>query len=397
MKSVISENNYLVGQSPLNKKIEKLRVVIAGGGTGGHVFPALSIAEGLKEKWQCEFLFFGTKRGLESKKMPERGYQLKLIPVAGFHRRFTINNLVFPFKLLRSMQICRKILREFNPHLAIGSGGYVMGPVLKSAIGMGVPTAIQEQNSFPGITTRLLANKADIIFLGYPEARTYLKQAKKLIDSGNPISFQKTTVKAEHIYKDYGLNKELKTILIFGGSQGASNINKAIQQLLELGALRKNVQLLWQTGELSFEKYNNFIIQKQMKNVVVKPFINEMNKAYAIANFAICRAGAITISELMAAGLPAILVPLTSAAGNHQYKNAARLQQKQAALLVEDNENLSNNLLKVIDRLITDHDFRNKLAENIHNLYKQDTMDIIINEINGLLISKYDFGFVLRN
>lgn len=397
MKYVISANNYLVGQSPLNEKIEKLRVVIAGGGTGGHVFPALNIVEGLKEKWSCKFLFFGTKRGLESKKVPECGYQLKLIPVAGFQRRFTINNLMFPFKLLRSMQICRKILREFNPHLAIGTGGYVMGPVLKSAAGMGVPTVIQEQNSFPGVTTRLLANKADIIFLGYPEARTYLKQAKKLIDSGNPISFQKITVNAENIYKDFGLNKKLKTTLIFGGSQGASNINKAIQQMLELGALRENIQLLWQTGELSFEKYNNFIIQKQIKNVMVKPFINEMNKAYAIADFAICRAGAITISELMAAGLPAILVPLTSAAGNHQYKNAARLHQKQAALLVEDNENLSENLLKAIDRLLTEHDYRNKLAENIHSLYKQDTMEIIVNEIDELLKLKYDFRFNLRN
>ena len=381
----------------MTDKSEKLRVVIAGGGTGGHVFPALNIAEGLKQKWQCEFLFFGTKRGLESKKVPERGYNLKLIPVAGFHRRFTIKNLTFPFKLLRSMQICRTTLREFDPHLAIGSGGYVMGPVLKSAIGMGVPTAIQEQNSFPGVTTRLLAGKADIIFMGDPDAQTYLSHAKKLVDSGNPISFKITSANKQDIFREFGLDKDLKTILVFGGSQGARNINQAIQQLIEQNALPKNTQLLWQTGEFNFEEYENFIQENKIKNVVVMPFIDAMNKAYAIADFAICRAGAITISELMAAALPAILVPLTSAAGNHQYKNAAGLQKKQAVLMVEDNESLSENLIKAIDRLINEDDLCNQLAENIHSLYKQDTMDIIINEIDGLLKARYDFGFELRN
>ncbi|MEJ2543017.1 MAG: undecaprenyldiphospho-muramoylpentapeptide beta-N-acetylglucosaminyltransferase [Calditrichaceae bacterium] len=381
----------------MTEKVEKLRVVIAGGGTGGHVFPALKIAEGLKQKWQCEFLFFGTKRGLESKKVPERGYNLKTIPVAGFHRRFTIKNLTFPFKLLRSMQICKKTLREFDPHLAIGSGGYVMGPVLKSAIGLGVPMVIQEQNNFPGVTTRLLAGKADIIFMGDPDARIYLNNAKKLVNSGNPISFQKTKANKEDIFKEFGLNKTLKTILIFGGSQGAQNINRAIKQLIDQDALPENSQLLWQTGDFNFEEYDSFIEEKQIKNIVVRPFINEMNKAYAIADFAICRAGAITISELMAAGLPAILVPLTSAAGNHQYKNADGLQQRQAVLMVEDNESLSENLIKAIDRLITENNLRNQLAGNIHALYKEDTMDIIINEIDGLLKDRYDFGFELRN
>jgi len=381
----------------LTERVEKLRVVIAGGGTGGHVFPALNIAEGLKRKWQCEFLFFGTKRGLESKKVPERSYQLKLIPVAGFHRRLTLKNFKFPFMLLRSMQICRKTLREFNPHLAIGSGGYVMGPVLKSAIGLGVPAVIQEQNSFPGVTTRLLANKADIIFLGDPNARIYLTHAKKLVDSGNPISFQKTNIKKETIFKEFGLNKTLKTILVFGGSQGAISINKAIRQILEQSVLKDDTQILWQTGEISFEEYHTFIKYKQIKNVIVRPFIEDMNKAYAIADFTICRAGAIAISELMAAGLPAILVPLTSAAGNHQYKNALGLQRKQAALMVEDNEKLSENLISAIGRLLNENNLRNQLAENIHGLYKQDTMGIIINEIEGLLKDRYDFGFELRN
>lgn len=295
------------------------------------------------------------------------------------------------------MQICRRTLREFDPHLAVGSGGYVMGPVLKSAIGMGVPTVIQEQNSFPGVTTRLLASKADIIFLGDPDARTYLNHAKKLVDSGNPISFQKTTANKEDIFKEFGLNKELKTILVFGGSQGAQNINGAIKQLIEQNALPKYTQLLWQTGELGFEEYQQFIAENKIENVMVRPFIDAMNKAYAIAVFAICRAGAITISEIMAAGLPAILIPLTSAAGNHQYKNAAGLQQKQAVLMVEDNESLSENLIKAIDQLLTENELRDQLAENIRGLYKEDTMDIIVGEIDGLLKEKYDHGFELKN
>ena len=376
--------------------LQKLRVVIAGGGTGGHLFPALNIAEGIKQKWQSEFLFFGSDRGLESKKVPELGYQLKIIPVAGFHRRLTIKNLTFPFKLLKSMQICRQTLKEFNPHLVVGSGGYVMGPVLKSAAALGIPIVIQEQNSFPGVTTRMLAKKADIIFLGDPDARTYLNRARKLVDSGNPISFKPTTAKKEDIYEEFGLKKELKTILVFGGSQGALSINKAIRQILEQEVLKHDTQLLWQTGERSFEEYDKFIAQNQVKNTVVKPFIDQMSKAYVVADFAICRAGAITISELMAAGLPAVLVPLISAAGNHQYKNALGLEQKKAAMMVEDNEKLTENLISAIKQLLSEDGLRNQLAENIHSLFKSDTMEIIINAIDDLLKEKYDFGFLVN-
>lgn len=381
----------------MNEQAEKLRVVIAGGGTGGHVFPALNIAEGLKKKWQCEFLFFGTDRGLESKKVPEHGYKIKIIPVAGFHRRVTIKNLSFPFKLLKSMKICRQAMKDFNPHLAIGSGGYVMGPILKTAIGMGIPTVIQEQNSFPGVTTRMLASKADIIFLGDPDARTYLTQAKRLVDSGNPISLMKTTVVKDEIYKQFGLNKTLKTILVFGGSQGALNINKAIKHMLVRESVKKDTQILWQVGDRSFTEYNNFIKKNSIKNVVVRAFIEEMNKAYKIADFAICRAGAITISELMATGLPAILIPLPSAAGNHQFKNACGLDRRKAAIMVEDNKNICDNLTKAVDRVLSKDELRDQLAKNIHDLFKQDTMEIIIDAIDDLLKEKYNSSLMMKN
>ncbi|MEJ2053902.1 MAG: UDP-N-acetylglucosamine--N-acetylmuramyl-(pentapeptide) pyrophosphoryl-undecaprenol N-acetylglucosamine transferase, partial [Calditrichaceae bacterium] len=285
----------------MTEEVENLRIVMAGGGTGGHVFPALNMAEAIKKKWKCEFLFFGTKRGFESKMIPEKGYKLKIIPVAGFHRRMIIKNLSFPLKLLKSMQICRQTLKEFNPHLAIGSGGYVMGPVLKTAAKMKIPMVIQEQNSYPGITTRLLAKRADIIFLGDPDARKYLAGAKKLVDSGNPIAFKKTMTDKQEILKSFGLKNGLKTVLVFGGSQGALNINRAVKQILERNILPKNMQLLWQTGEQGCKEYQDYILENKIENVVVKAFINEMNKAYAAADFAVCRAGAITISELKAA------------------------------------------------------------------------------------------------
>jgi UDP-N-acetylglucosamine--N-acetylmuramyl-(pentapeptide) pyrophosphoryl-undecaprenol N-acetylglucosamine transferase len=376
---------------------EKLRVVIAGGGTGGHVFPALNIAEGMKNRWQCEFLFFGTERGLESKKIPEHGYKIKLIPVAGLHRRITIKNLSFPFKLLKSIQICRKTMREFQPHLVIGSGGYVMGPVLKTAIGMGIPTVIQEQNSFPGVTTRLLAGKTDIVFLGDSEARTYLGNAKKLIDSGNPISLKKSTSTKNEIYKEFGLKSGLKTILVFGGSQGALNINRAIKQILVSNSIKKDTQILWQVGERNFAEYDDFIKESKKENVIIRAFIDEMDKAYAIADLVICRAGAITISELMATGSPAILVPLPSAAGNHQFKNACGLEQRKAAIMVEDDKNLSDNLTETVDRLISKKELRDQLAKNINDLFKQDTMEIIIDAIDELLKEKYDSNFILKN
>jgi UDP-N-acetylglucosamine--N-acetylmuramyl-(pentapeptide) pyrophosphoryl-undecaprenol N-acetylglucosamine transferase len=235
---------------------KKLKVVMAGGGTGGHVFPAINIADAIAAKWESEIIFFGTRRGIESVKAPQAGYEIKFIPVAGFQRRVTLKNLTFPFKLLKSMNICKKELSAFQPDIVIGTGGYVMGPALKSAVKLGIPTVIQEQNSFPGVTTRLLAKRADMIFLAYNEAKEYLKGADNILVTGNPVYFKPVNEKKSDCRQMFKLNPELKTVLVFGGSQGAATINKAIKEIVIDGKIHPSFQLLWQTGQKDIPLFN---------------------------------------------------------------------------------------------------------------------------------------------
>lgn len=365
------------------------RIAFAGGGTGGHLFPALNIAQAFKQRWPSEIIFFGTSKGLESRKVPERGYRLVEMPVTGFQRHFTLKNLSLPWKLVKSLKICKQELKNFKPHLVIGTGGYVMGPVLRSAILLKIPTVIQEQNSFPGFTTRLLANRTDIIFLGYEEATSYLEDAQKLVVSGNPIIKQSLTKSKEEICKEFGLDLKLGTILVFGGSQGSQNINRSIEQLLLEKKLPEGFQLLWQTGDSSYGYFDNFIKIRGIKNVVVTSFIDKMYEAYGIADFAVCRAGAMTLTELMSVALPAILVPLPGAAGNHQFKNAQSLAQKKAALVVKDDDNLSEALSQEINRVSGKALLRQEMSLNLRNLWRSDSLEIIITEIEKLLAQKY--------
>ncbi len=281
----------------------QLRVVFAGGGTGGHVFPALNMAGAIKKEWDAEFLFFGTKRGLENIKVPEAGYALEYIPAAGFQRRLTVKNISFPWKLYKSMRLSKAKLKEFNPHLVIGTGGYVMGPVLKSAQKLGIPTVLQEQNSFPGVTTRLLAKKADLIFLAYSEAKEFLQTQAKIMVTGNPIQMDAIEESIEALQQAFHLEEGKKVILVFGGSQGAASINKALQEMLLIAGLPKGYQILWQTGMNEIETVKSFIRENNITSVQPFPFINGMQRAYAVADFAVCRAGAMTLSELAGAGM----------------------------------------------------------------------------------------------
>jgi len=327
---------------------EELRIVFAGGGTAGHLYPALNLAKIFEKNGKCQCLFFGTQRGIESVKVPELGYKLVLLNIRGFQRRLSLQNFLFPFRLVASLMKSRKVLKQFKPDIVIGTGGYVMGPVLKMAVKLGFPVFIQEQNSFPGVTTRLLAKDANTIFLAYEEAKNYLASESKLIIAGNPVVVPENVKSKSLTSEALGLNKDLKTILIFGGSQGAASINQAVKKLLENYRLPEGVQLLWQSGNLQFDAYKKWLAESNHKNVVLKPFINDMWAAYSVADFCMCRAGAMSISELTIAGLPSILVPLKSAAGNHQFKNANALANKNGAIVVEDNEELSD---KINDRI----------------------------------------------
>lgn len=365
---------------------ELIKIAIAGGGTGGHLFPALNMARAMAERWNCRFQFFGTRRGIEVRRVTQAGYPMQFIPVAGFQRSLTWKNLLFPFRLVQSLYICRKTLKKFAPDLVIGSGGYVMGPVLKSAQRLGIPTIIQEQNSYPGVTTRLLAKGAEVVFTAYQETAQFLGGAKRVIMAGNPIILQPVTESREELCQFFRLEAQRKTILVFGGSQGAASINRAISRIILDNRVYPDCQILWQTGEREFAHYQTLL--KNQPRVRVTSFIEHMAKAYAVADFAVCRAGAMTLSELMAVGLPAILLPLPTAAADHQFKNAKALADRQAAVVLRDDENLADNLVEQISQFASGKRPLTEMAANMKALYRPDTLQIILNEIAWLLKDK---------
>ena len=361
------------------------KIIFAGGGTGGHIFPALNMARALKEILDVEILFFGTKRGLESRIIPKAGFTIKFIPVAGFQRRLTLKNLSFPWKLYKSMQFTRKILNEFKPDLVVGTGGYVMGPVLKTAQKMRIPTILQEQNSYPGVTTRLLAKKAKMVFLAYAEAKKFLHTNGKVLVTGNPIQVEEVTEGSETLLQEFGLLPEKKVILVVGGSQGAASINKAIKNILSDTGLPEGYQMLWQTGQGAHQEVMSFVKNKNVTNVAVVPFINGMHRAYKLTDFVICRAGAMTLSELMAAGLAAILVPYPHAAADHQYKNADALREKGAAMVIRDESGMQEKLAKALSMLVMDTQKKETMSTNMAELHIKDTFEQIIKGIREVL------------
>ena len=366
---------------------DKLRIVFAGGGTAGHLYPAFNLAKVFEKNGSCQCLFFGTKRGIEAAKVPERGYELVLLNIRGFQRRLTVQNILFPFRLIGSLLKSRKVLKSFKPHLVIGTGGYVMGPVLKMAIKLNIPVFIQEQNSFPGVTTRLLAKEANAVFIAYKEAKRYLSQDAKTIICGNPVTVPEKLSSKSQSLTELGLKEELKTIFVFGGSQGAASINMAIKKWLENHGLPDGAQLLWQSGNVQYKMYKKWLAGFDQQNVVLKPFINDMWSAYEVSEFSVCRAGAMSISELSIAKLPALLVPLKSAAGNHQFKNAKAMSEKYCAVIVEDNEMLSEKINTQINEWL---DKPEKLALMKKNLAKEaqpDAGDRIVAEIKKILTS----------
>lgn len=365
----------------------ELRIVLAGGGTGGHVFPAIYIAEYLKKFWGAQCQFIGTRKGIENIKVPQAGFVVKHIWISGFRRSLDWHNLLFPFKVMVSLMQSKRELIRFKPDLVIGTGGYVSGPVLYQAIKMKIPTAIQEQNSYPGITTRLLASKVDCVFLAYQEALLYLKKVKKYVLVGNPIKMTITTQNMEEALKYFNIKKGLATVLVFGGSQGAQSINQAIDQLIESGMLDQ-IQLIWQTGSLEFDFYKKKYIQQNNKNLRIMPFIDRMDYAYTVANFAICRAGAMTISELAAAGVPAILIPYPFAAENHQFKNAQAVARNEGALLIEDTDHLAEPLKTAVLSLLQKPERLTYMSEQIKHFHHPDTLQRMASELEDLIKDK---------
>jgi UDP-N-acetylglucosamine--N-acetylmuramyl-(pentapeptide) pyrophosphoryl-undecaprenol N-acetylglucosamine transferase len=361
----------------------EVRILMAGGGTGGHVFPAIQIASYLQKKWGATCEFVGTCKGIEYIKVPQAGFMLHTIWISGIHRRLSLENVLFPLKLIISLIQSRRILRAFKPALVIGTGGCVSGPVLYQATRMKIACAIQEQNSYPGITTRLLARRVDMIFLAYKEALHYLKKVKNVFFTGNPVSLSVASGSRNEAYTYFDLNGNSKTILVFGGSQGAVTINRAIDHLLMADVL-PDFQLIWQTGIKEFKQYGEKYTRLKKGNVHIYPFIDRMDLAYSVSDFAVCRAGAMTISELAAFKVPAVFVPYPHAAANHQYKNAKSVVQGGGGLLLEDNADLPERMKEVVVDLLRSPDQVARMSENIRQFHAENALAEIAGHLSRI-------------
>jgi UDP-N-acetylglucosamine--N-acetylmuramyl-(pentapeptide) pyrophosphoryl-undecaprenol N-acetylglucosamine transferase len=357
------------------------RVIISGGGTVGHIFPAISVANALRRiDTDIDILFVGAEGRMEMEKVPEAGYRIVGLPVSGFRRRFTFENLLVLVKLFRSLGMAKKILKEFNPDVAVGVGGYASGPVLRQAGLMGIPTLIQEQNSYAGVTNKLLARRASVICVAYDGMEKYFPP-QKLIKTGNPVrqNLENLGSLKNEALSFFGLDKGTPVVLILGGSLGAESINKSLSENIDkLG--RSDAQWLWQTGKYYFERVKKLEPLSRYNNISIHPFIGRMDYAYAAADIIVSRAGAGTISELCLVGKPIILVPSPNVAEDHQTRNAEALSRKGAAMLIPDKE-AAVTLAEQAIKLISDTDRRRQLSENILKLAERDADIKIAEEI----------------
>jgi len=345
-----------------------IRIIISGGGTGGHVFPAISVANALrKASPSAEILFVGALGRLEMEKVPAAGYNIVGLPVAGFDRKNLFRNFSVIFRLIRSIRLAGRILRDFKPDVAVGVGGYASGPVLFRAAAMGIPLLIQEQNSYAGLTNRVLGKKASVICVAWDGMEKYFP-ASKIIKTGNPVrmELENAVIPKKEALDYFGLGDGKPVVLVLGGSLGAGSINKCLSS--GIGKLAAgNASWIWQTGKYYFENVNALVSVAGVSDVKVVPFIERMDYAYAAADVIISRAGAGTISELCLAGKPVVLVPSPNVAEDHQTKNALALSSAGGAVLVKDNE-LEKALLPEIFSLIADENRRRSLSENIRKM-----------------------------
>lgn len=355
-----------------------MKVIISGGGTGGHIYPAIAIADALKEAYQdVDILFVGANGRMEMEKVPRAGYKIMGLPIAGFQRRVTYKNLLLPFKILASMRKAAKIVRVFRPDVAVGVGGYASGPMLKAAQRAKVPTVLQEQNSYAGMTNKMLAKNASSICVAYDGMQRFFPQ-EKLVLTGNPVrqDIRVADYPMDKARSFFGLDPKKKTILIFGGSLGARTLNEAMKNNVELVESRDDVQIIWQAGKNNFENYKA-CSTAQLNHVQCTAFLNDMDKAYAAADLVICRAGALTISEICIVGKPSILVPSPHVAEDHQTMNAMALVNQHAAQMIADVD-ANNTLLREAYDLIDSEKSLELLGEQIKKLGKPDAVDRIV-------------------
>lgn len=355
--------------------------MLAGGGTGGHLFPALAIADELKKRRpEIEIVFVGTKRGLEARLVPERGYRLLFLEIRGFKRSLDLHNFLFPYYVIKALRQAKDLMKFEKPDVVVGTGGYVSGPPLKAARKMGIPVLVQEQNSYPGITTRLLAKQAQKVFLAYEESRKFFKRQDNLEVVGNPVRSDFTQIDKVQARRNLKLDEKKKIILILGGSQGAMAINDSLLQHLSHLEGQDWPQILWQTGPNDFERVKE-ALRDRILPVTAVPFIQEMAAAYAASDLVVSRAGALTLAEITMCGKPAILIPYPFAAADHQRHNAAVLVKAGAAEMILEKDLPQINLVQRMFELVRDEKRLESMSVQSKKLGKPEALDRIVTEI----------------
>ena len=361
------------------------RVIISGGGTGGHIYPAIAIANAIKElEPSAEILFVGANGKMEMEKVPAAGYEIKGLDVVGLQRKLTLKNLAFPFKLLKSLRVAKKIVKDFNPDVAVGVGGYASGPTLKMSERLKKPTVLQEQNSYAGITNKLLAKKAKVICVAYDNMGRFF-DASKIKLTGNPVRKDILSIedKRAEAIAHFKLDADKKTVLIIGGSLGARTLNDSVKENFEL-LNKAGVQLIWQTGKFYDEEMQAAAKKNNNPAIKAMPFIAKMDLAYAAADVVISRAGALSVSELCLVKKPCVLVPSPNVSEDHQTKNAQSLVNKNAALLVRDVESITK-LVPTVLSLLENESQQADLKQNIAVLGKPNAAKDIATEVLNII------------
>jgi UDP-N-acetylglucosamine--N-acetylmuramyl-(pentapeptide) pyrophosphoryl-undecaprenol N-acetylglucosamine transferase len=363
------------------KAKRKMRILISGGGTGGHIYPAIAIANEIKERYPAsEFLFVGAKDRMEMEKVPSAGYKIKGLWISGVQRKITLDNLSFPFKLISSLWNAKKIIKSFKPDIVIGTGGFASGPVLYMAADKKIPTLIQEQNSYPGITNKLLSKKANSICVAYDNLERFFPK-NKLVKTGNPVRQNLLNVasKRQVGIDFFKLDTTKKTLLVIGGSLGARAINKLIAESVDF-LIKEGIQVIWQTGKFYAEEYS---VYNKKQGVQTHAFLGEIDLAFAAADFIISRAGASSISELCIVGKPTVFIPSPNVSEDHQTKNAMSLVADDAAIMIRESE--LDTFQSLFNSLLANEGLQEKLAKNIKELALPKATKTIVDQVEKLI------------
>jgi len=356
-------------------------VIISGGGTGGHIYPAIAIANKLKDRYpETDILFVGAKGKMEMQKVPDAGYNIEGLWISGLQRKLTFKNILFPIKLISSMLKTRKIIKKFSPDVVIGVGGFASGPTLKTAAKFGIPTLLQEQNSYAGLTNKLLAKKAKSICVAYDNMDVFFPK-DKIVVTGNPVRNDILDIdkKKQEALKFFSLNDQKKTLFCFGGSLGARTLNESMIKNLQ-NLINADIQVIWQIGSFYFKEFEERLKDIELKDVRTFEFLREMDLAYAAADVVISRAGALSISEICITGKPAIFVPSPNVAEDHQTKNAMALVREKAAMLVKDKDAIANLVPEAL-KLIYNDGLKKTLSANIKRFAKPNAAQDIVTEV----------------